>query len=41
MTDTLYHNPACGTSRKVLAVIRESGNAQRALGYARGAKPAR
>ncbi len=22
---TIYHNPACGTSRKVLAAIRESG----------------
>ena len=26
MTDvTLYHNPACGTSRAVLALIREAG----------------
>lgn len=26
MTDvTIYHNPACGTSRNVLAMIRQSG----------------
>lgn len=25
MTVTIYHNPACGTSRNVLALIRESG----------------
>lgn len=25
MTITIYHNPACGTSRNVLAAIRESG----------------
>jgi arsenate reductase len=25
MTITIYHNPACGTSRKVLALIRERG----------------
>lgn len=25
MTVTLYHNPACGTSRNVLAMIREAG----------------
>jgi len=24
-TVTLYHNPACGTSRKVLAAIRDAG----------------
>jgi len=22
---TIYHNPACGTSRNVLAMIREAG----------------
>jgi len=22
---TIYHNPACGTSRKVLALIRNTG----------------
>jgi arsenate reductase len=25
MTVTIYHNPACGTSRNVLALLRESG----------------
>lgn len=25
MTVTIYHNPACGTSRNTLALIRESG----------------
>jgi len=25
MTITIYHNPACGTSRKVLALIRHAG----------------
>ena len=25
MTITIYHNPACGTSRNTLALIRESG----------------
>ena len=25
MTVTIYHNPACGTSRNVLAMIRQSG----------------
>jgi arsenate reductase len=25
MTTTIYHNPACGTSRNVLALIRNSG----------------
>ncbi len=25
MTVTIYHNPACGTSRNVLAFIREAG----------------
>lgn len=25
MTVTIYHNPACGTSRKTLAMIRQSG----------------
>ncbi|MFT8720244.1 MAG: arsenate reductase, partial [Acetobacter sp.] len=24
MTITIYHNPACGTSRNVLALIRNS-----------------
>lgn len=25
MTITIYHNPACGTSRNVLSLIRNSG----------------
>ena len=25
MTVTIYHNPACGTSRNVLAMIRNAG----------------
>ncbi len=25
MTATIYHNPACGTSRKTLAIMREGG----------------
>lgn len=25
MTITIYHNPACGTSRKTLAAIRDAG----------------
>lgn len=25
MTVTIYHNPACGTSRKTLALIRDAG----------------
>ena len=25
MTTTIYHNPACGTSRRVLGLIRDSG----------------
>ena len=25
MTITIYHNPACGTSRNTLAMIRQSG----------------
>ena len=25
MTVTIYHNPACGTSRNVLALIRAAG----------------
>ncbi len=30
---TIYHNPACGTSRKVLAAIRASGTAPRVIEY--------
>jgi arsenate reductase len=30
---TIYHNPACGTSRNVLAFIRESGEEPRIVEY--------
>ncbi|MCV0437897.1 MAG: arsenate reductase (glutaredoxin) [Hydrogenophaga sp.] len=30
---TIYHNPACGTSRNVLALIRNSGEAPRVIEY--------
>jgi arsenate reductase len=30
---TIYHNPSCGTSRKVLGMLRESGNAPRVIEY--------
>ena len=30
---TLYHNPNCGTSRKVLGILRESGAAPRVIEY--------
>ncbi len=34
MTDiTIYHNPACGTSRNVLALIRNSGEAPAVIEY--------
>ena len=29
----IYHNPNCGTSRKVLAMLRESGTAPRVIEY--------
>ena len=29
MTVTIYHNPACGTSRNTLATIRQSGEEAR------------
>ena len=29
MTITIYHNPACGTSRNTLALIRNSGTEPR------------
>jgi arsenate reductase len=29
----IYHNPNCGTSRKVLAMLRESGAAPRVIEY--------
>jgi arsenate reductase len=36
MTDaavTIFHNPACGTSRNVLAMIREAGHEPRVVDY--------
>jgi arsenate reductase (glutaredoxin) len=33
VTVTIYHNPACGTSRNVLALIRNSGEEPRVIEY--------
>jgi arsenate reductase len=33
MSVTIYHNPACGTSRNVLAMIRNSGAEPRVIEY--------
>ena len=33
MTVTIYHNPACGTSRKVLAAIRAAGHDPQVVEY--------
>ena len=33
MTVTIYHNPACGTSRNMLALIRNSGEEPRIVEY--------
>ena len=33
MAITIYHNPACGTSRNVLALIRSSGEEPRVIEY--------
>lgn len=33
MTITIYHNPACSTSRKVLEAIRAAGHAPRVVDY--------
>jgi arsenate reductase len=33
MTVTIYHNPACGTSRNVLALIRNSGEEPLVIEY--------
>ena len=33
MTITIYHNPACGTSRNVLAMIRNSGEGPHIIEY--------
>ena len=33
MSVSIYHNPACGTSRKVLAMIRDSGEEPEIIEY--------
>lgn len=33
MSITIYHNPACGTSRNVLAMIRNAGETPRIIEY--------
>lgn len=33
MNITIYHNPACGTSRNTLAMIRQSGEEPRVIEY--------
>ncbi len=33
MSVTIYHNPACGTSRNVLALIRNSGEEPQVIEY--------
>ena len=33
MTVTIYHNPACGTSRNTLAMIRESSEEPEVIEY--------
>ena len=33
MTVTIYHNPACGTSRNTLAMIRQSGEQPEVIEY--------
>jgi arsenate reductase len=35
MTVTIYHNPACGTSRNALAMIRQSGEEPEIIEYLR------
>ena len=30
---TIYHNPSCGTSRKVLGMLRDTGHAPRVIEY--------
>ncbi len=33
MQTVIYHNPACGTSRKVLAALREAGHEPQVIEY--------
>jgi arsenate reductase len=37
MSVTIYHNPACGTSRNTLAMIRQSGEAPEVIDYLKNA----
>jgi arsenate reductase len=39
MTVTIYHNPACGTSRNTLAMIRASGEEPRVVEYLKHPPP--
>lgn len=39
MTITIYHNPACGTSRNVLALIRNSGAEPQVIEYLKTPPP--
>ena len=39
MTVTIYHNPACGTSRNTLAMIRASGEEPRVIEYLKHPPP--
>jgi arsenate reductase-like glutaredoxin family protein len=41
MTVTIYHNPNCGTSRNVLAMIRESGEEPVVIEYLNTIEPLR
>jgi arsenate reductase-like glutaredoxin family protein len=38
---TIYHNPACGTSRNALALIRNAGIEPTVIEYLRNPPPAR
>ena len=33
MAATIYHNPSCGTSRKVLGMLREAGVEPKVIEY--------
>ena len=39
MTVTIYHNPACGTSRNTLAMIRQSGEEPEVVEYLKTPPP--
>ena len=36
---TIYHNPSCGTSRNVLAMIRSTGEEPRVIEYLKANNP--